>query len=190
MDGRLNARNQARTISRYIATHRLDCRLNARNEACTSSLYIAKHRLDGRLNARTQARTSSRYIAKHRLDCRLILMRARNQARTSFCSGNLIRARNIPAFRRSCVSPGSTIFGFTNSTALAANIAGRKLWVVVHGRKPNSKKPWCMDHDQHLILCTQVPQDPLPIARLDACDLRLTEIQEVPAHHCLGLGNR
>ena len=72
----------------------------------------------------------------------------------------------VPASRRSCVTPGNTIFGFTTCTALAVTIADRKLWVVVHGRKPNSKKPWCMDHDQHLILCTQVPQDPLPIASM------------------------
>ena len=38
-------------------------------------------------------------------------------------------------------------------------IAGRALWVTIHGRKPNSTKPGAMDHDQHLLYCTSVPQD-------------------------------
>ena len=60
---------------------------------------------------------------------------------------------------------GNTIFGFTNATVLSTTIAGRDLWVTIHGRKPNSQKVGAMDHDQHLLLCTQVPQDRLHIVR-------------------------
>ena len=54
---------------------------------------------------------------------------------------------------------GNTIFGFKNQTAIMIEIAGRPLWVMIHGRKPNSMKAGAMDHDQHLIYCPQVPQD-------------------------------
>ena len=54
---------------------------------------------------------------------------------------------------------GNTIFGFVNCNALSMDIAGRKLWVMIHGRKRNTTRPGAMDHDQHFLLCTSVPQD-------------------------------
>ena len=53
---------------------------------------------------------------------------------------------------------GVTIFGFKSQSALAANIRGRDCWLVTHGAKPNSHTPGAGDHEQHLVLCTQVPQ--------------------------------
>ena len=46
-----------------------------------------------------------------------------------------------------------------NCTALSMDIAGRPLWVMIHGRKPNTKRVGAMDHDQHLLLCASVLQD-------------------------------
>ena len=55
---------------------------------------------------------------------------------------------------------GDTILGFRNQTALEIYMAGRPLWVVIHGTNPNDKVRGGLDHEQHLLLCTSIPQDP------------------------------
>ena len=39
---------------------------------------------------------------------------------------------------------------------------GADIWVCIHGTKPNSDDPRSREHEQHLILCTEVPQDRSP----------------------------
>ena len=39
---------------------------------------------------------------------------------------------------------------------------GADIWVCIHGAKPNSDDPRSREHEQRLILCTEVPQDRSP----------------------------
>lgn len=52
-----------------------------------------------------------------------------------------------------------SICRFDNKCALAITTAGRDFWVTIGGTKPNVQNPRAMDHQQHLIMCTHVPQE-------------------------------
>ena len=58
---------------------------------------------------------------------------------------------------------GDTFMGFKNETALKVDLFGQDLWVCLHGTK-ESARPRGLPHEQHLLLCTQVPQEPCAMA--------------------------
>ena len=73
------------------------------------------------------------------------------------------RCMSMHATWLSCFCDGSSLsgdsfMGFKNESAVSVDTFGRNLWVVIHGTRYSSRG---LPHEQHLLLCTQVPQEPL-----------------------------